>query len=292
LPSGWFCPKQRNLSLMPAFNRMEGAQADVHRLLGQCLVMVQRYEGLSKAILSVTEVTAQDGNLLKPQTEPAARFAQMTLGGLVGQMAGSFLAPMDLPDANVAEPDAPFAIKLRLQLPPETFARIETELRELVDLRNRMVHHFLEDHDLESEIGCQRAKVALAVSLARISAAYATLREWAGDMARAREAMAAHLARPEFQDFIAPGRIPWPDTQIAQALYASALELRAGDWTPVEAAVAWVTARYPDEMPDGYGCKTWRQVIHQSRLFDLEYRQDGPRRIAQFRPRFAQKPLT
>lgn len=275
---------------MPAFGRMESAQGDVHRLLGQCLVEVQRYEGLSKAILSGTEVTSHDGNLLKAQAERAARFAQMTLGGLVGQMTGSFLAPMGLPDSSMAEPNAHFAIKLRLQLPPETFARIETELRELVDLRNRMVHHFLDDHDLASEIGCQRAKVALAASFARISAAYTTLREWAGDMARAREAMAAHLATPQFQDFIATGRIPWPDTQIAQALHAAAIELKAGDWTPVEAAVAWVAARFPDEKPDGYGCKTWRHVIEESKLFDLRYLKDGPPRIAQFRPRVVRIP--
>lgn len=34
-------------------------------------------------------------------------------------------------------------------------------------------------------------------------------------------------------------------------------------------AIAFIGARHPDHTPKRYGCSSWRQVLHESKLFDV-----------------------
>ncbi len=72
---------------------------------------------------------------------------------------------------------------------------------------------------------------------------------------------------------------------ITQALHEAAIELARGDWAPVDTATCWIKKRYPEEQPEGYGCKSWRQVIHETGRFDLQVRKVDGRRQAWYRPR-------
>lgn len=261
------------------------ALADIHRLLGECLIQLQRYEGLSKAILAAHQVTITCGDHFSAMADRKARLGGATLGGLVGQMTGAFLVATGQPDNAPEQTDAHVTLTTRIAFTPEAFAQVEAELRDLVALRNRLVHHFLDDHDLGSDIGRRKTKASLEDALRRITAADAHLRDWAADMGQVQTAMAETLAAPEVQEWLTKGRVPWAYTSIVQALREASAELGAGGWTSVDAAVAWVKTNYPGEAPDGYGCTTWRQVIHKSKLFDLKRHQDGPRTIALYRPR-------
>jgi len=80
-------------------------------------------------------------------------------------------------------------MRYQLTLSAEDFARIRSDLRELVLLRNNLVHRFIDQHDLWSTEGCGTARDALVAADARIDRHMKQLRGWAESMDQAR-----HLA--------------------------------------------------------------------------------------------------
>ena len=246
-----------------------------------------------KAIVAQHRVSgsnAQPKDALTRQVEDTQR---KTMGLLVSDMMTSFLVPKGqegLSDETVELSGSSFTLLQQIVLPPDEFARIEAEHRELVALRNSLVHHFLEEHDLRCEAGCYGARQTLEVALDRVTRAYDDLSGIARENAAARKAMAELLATPEMRDWIVSGQPPWPHTTIVQALHNASTALAACDWTSVAAAAEWIAAHYPDESPKDYGCRTWRQVIHDSGLFELQRREADGRSHAWYRPT-VQKPV-
>ncbi|WP_275540119.1 OST-HTH/LOTUS domain-containing protein [Escherichia coli] len=53
------------------------------------------------------------------------------------------------------------------------------------------------------------------------------------------------------------------------------------------AAGRWIADRHPEQLPAKYGCSSWRQVVHECRLFELRYREVEGQRAAWYRPREA-----
>ncbi|WP_329957955.1 OST-HTH/LOTUS domain-containing protein [Stenotrophomonas sp. 232] len=83
---------------------------------------------------------------------------------------------------------------------------------------------------------------------------------------------------------IAPdGSVDWPSAGIVRALRDAAAELAIDGWTPVASAGRWIAERLPEHLPAKYGCSSWRQVVHESRLFELRYRDVGGQRAAWYR---------
>jgi hypothetical protein len=208
------------------------------------------------------------------------------MGSLVSEMMSSVVVPDGLEGTPEGPVDASsIAFKFQLAIPAEEFARIAAEHRGLVLLRNTLVHHFLEQHDLRTADGCLAAKQTLTNALDCATRAYEELRSWASDMEQTCKALADHLASPDVHDFIVHGRVPWDITTIVLALHEAATELTMGDWVPVDAATSWIKEHYPEEQPEGYGCRSWRQVIHETGRFDLQVRKVDSRRQAWYRPR-------
>ncbi|MEZ5753058.1 MAG: OST-HTH/LOTUS domain-containing protein [Paracoccaceae bacterium] len=266
---------------------------DVEQLFGQCTLRFQAFELLMKAIVAqhrLSGSTAQPKDALTQQIDDTRR---KTMGFLVGEMMTSFLVPEGkegLSDETVELSGSSFTFLQQIVLSADEFARIEAEHRDLVALRNSLVHHFLEEHDLRSDAGCQGARQALLVTLDRVTRAHSDLSGFALDFVAARKAMADKLATPEVRDLIVSGRPPWPTTTIVQALRSASTALAACDWTSVDAAAEWIASHYPDEHPKDYGCRSWRQVIHNSGLFELQNRKEARRRHAWYRPN-VQQPL-
>lgn len=70
-----------------------------------------------------------------------------------------------------------------------------------------------------------------------------------------------------------------------RALREAASELAVDGWTSVAEAGRWISKRHPEQLPAKYGCSSWRQVLHESRLFELRYRDVGGQRTAWFKAR-------
>lgn len=265
---------------------LPAARYAVEQLFGQCVLRLQAHELLMKSILAGHQLSAPMTGLEEAQADRAAETGRKTMGLLVSEMTGSFLVSEGQEGLREDRGDAPsIAYKFQLAFPAEEFGRIEAQHRNLVLLRNTLVHHFLEQHDLRTAEGCLAAQQTLTGALDHVTRAYEELRCWAGDMERTRKVLADHLASPDLHDFIAHRRVPWHITTIAQVLHEAAMELAMGDWVPVDTATCWITERYPEEQPESYGCKSWRQVIHESGRYDLQVRKVDGRRQTWFRPR-------
>lgn len=112
------------------------------------------------------------------------------------------------------------------------------------------------------------------------------LRKWATSLETMHSMLHGVLNTEEFRDILTGKTIPWPVTMIVHALREAETALMIDGWAPVRKAADWISKHYPDERPDGYRCRSWQQVVHESRLFDLRYRvrADG-RREACYRSR-------
>lgn len=267
---------------------LRALQASVQQRLGQCVVQLQAYEGLIKAILAECEVSGTANG-----TDREARVAdteRKTLGLLVGQLMGSFLTADPQTSASEGEPKpanglASFRFRMQIAIPADDFARIERDLKDFVCLRNELIHHFIERHDLKTADGCRFAEDALVAAHRRIERHWDDLRQWAQDVIQARQHAAELLDSDMVRGILVSGNVPWPLTPIVAALREAAAELAVDGWAPVVEASALVLSRYPDELPANYGCRSWPQVLQESGVFELRYRETKGRRSAWYRER-------
>lgn len=184
---------------------LQAARHEVQRRLGACLLGLQACEQAAKAILSAQEVHSVSG---AAPVDRSAHFARMTLGQLVEQLFGRYLVDAEPP----GDPDSPatdtldaVTTRFHLILSPKAHARAEAALRDFVQVRNRMVHHFLEDHDLHTKAGCLRAGENLGQVLDRITICHRDLRDWAKGLDDIRKALAEAIASDALRQALAEG---------------------------------------------------------------------------------------
>ena len=292
------------LPAQPINAELQALQHEVQRLLGRCLWGLQQYERLMKAIVASHEISMSGPPFESNQAERIADAAKKTLGALVGEFLGTSVTSGELEDItepkvqlleSVTETEAPadtfsFKARMSLQISAEDFDRTQKNLKELVQLRNDLVHHFIDQHDLWNPDGCREAQKSLVAAYSRIEQHYEQLRSLAEYMVQARQFAAEFFLSDTYRDFlvygIAPdGSVDWRASGIVRALREAAGELAVDGWTPVATAERWIADRHPDQLPAKYGCRSWRQVVHESRLFELRYREANGQREAWYRPR-------
>lgn len=266
--------------------RLTGLRQEIDGLLGRCLLRLQAVELLAKSIVAKHQVASSDANLEKAWAARGSQTQGKTFGMLIGEMMGSFIVTevqQGVPDGAPA-----FAFKYQVAVSHADFERIKADFGELVKRRNDLVHHFLQQHDLTTEEGCLAAQERLSADLDRFTRAHEDMKGRVMEMEETRKHLAAQLASPEIRDVLVSGRVAWSFTAIAQALGEAANELAAPDgWTCADAATQWINGRYPDEQPENYDCRSWRQVIHDSGLFELKVHKEDGRRRPWYRPRDA-----
>src|SRR3546814_4208858 len=89
---------------------------------------------------------------------------------------------------------------MHLSLPRDAYETLKVDLREMVTLRNTLVHHFIGQYDLWAVDGCLRAQDALNRTYAEIDRHFDQLHAFAGHMDAAKLAMAELVRAPEFQN--------------------------------------------------------------------------------------------
>lgn len=275
-------------------DELQPLQRDVQRLLGRCLLRLQQYERLMKAIVAHHDISGPAHSLEAIRAARIEDTANKTLGTLVGQLLGSYVVT-EADDAGNQDPDLPvdvisFRMRAQLSLSADDYARTQDDLKDLVSLRNTLVHHFIDQHDLWTVDGCHAAHDALTTAYSRIDQHFEQLRGWAEHMDQARRLTAEFVQSDVFHDLvvngIAPdGTVDWPAAGIVRTLREAAGELAVEGWTPVAAAGRWISERHPEQLPAKYGCSSWRQVVHECRLFELRYREVNGQRAAWYRAR-------
>lgn len=254
-------------------------QRTVQRKLGRCMLQLQQYERLLKAMVAHNELSGPPERLQAIRDEKIACAHKKTLGTLVGMLAESYLKLPDLSDeaeeSEVQSIDSSwFSFRYQMELPEERYAETKAALKELVDLRNELVHHFLQRFDLWRVDGCIAAESYLDESYETINGHYLTLRDWAKSMDEARQLMASFMLTSDFEDVVCndiwvDGTVHWPSSEITASLREAETKLSVDGWTPLFEAIHWVAKTYPEQTPKRYGCGSWRHVIHESQQFEI-----------------------
>lgn len=268
-------------------------QQDVQRLLGRCMLRLQQYERLIKAMVADHKLSGQMDALEQIKSEQIDATASKTLGTLVGDLIGSYVVAGEISPPEAATTNSPenvncFAMQMTLGLPDAEFVRVKRELREMVLLRNNLVHHFIDQHDISSSDGCRGAKDALVTAYNRIDQHFGQLREWAEDMEKMRQMMSEILQSEQFKDVFvngiaADGKVNWDASGVVNALREAFGALVVDGWAPVDEAGKWIAKRYPEQLPARYGCLSWRQVVHNASILELRYFEMDGRRTACYR---------
>jgi hypothetical protein len=277
----------------PWGEELKTRQHEVQRLLGRCLLRLQQYERLVKAIVAHHQVSVSVSPLKSNQEDRIEDAAGKTLGTLVGSLFEAFFTTDGV--AKVAKADASdnntlFTVKTSLPMSVEDYDRTQKDLKELVLLRNNLVHQFIDQHDLSSLDGCRDGHDFLVSAYGRIDQHFERLRGWAELMGQVQRLASKFAQTDVFENLvingIAPdGSVDWPVAGIVQALLEASTALAIEGWTPVASAERWIAETYPDQRPAKYGCSSWRQVVHQSHVFELRYRETDGRRAAWYRVR-------
>ena len=276
-------------------------QRDVQRLLGRCFLRLQQYEKLLKALVADHTLAGPAHELEAIREQRRNTVAKMTLGQLAAEFLGSYVVVAGQPEGRDVLENADTTVismsfKFSLEVSPEKSEELRRAIADLVALRNKLAHNFIDLYDVWTDDGCIAASAFLVQSYDRIDVHYEELRGWAKSMLEASEYSAAFMQSKEFLDHIFDGIAPdgvvdWPHAGCVRALRDALKHLSlAGGWAKLSDAVTWLDAHHADQVPARYGCRSWPHVLHESRQFDLEYRLEavgGEARIAWFRERQA-----
>lgn len=254
----------------------------VQRLLGRCMLRIQQYERLLKVMLAHHELAGPVDTLEVQRSERLGKLADKSLGTLVKSLFESYVVPDGfekdlLPEGKTPADRISLAIAFRVSMEQGRWEETKKAVEELVSLRNDLVHHLIERFDVWTEEGCATAIAHLEASYQRIDRHYVELLEWAKSMDSAREDMVALSQTAVFHDLLVNGIAPdgsfdWPTTGIVRVLREAASRFQVEGWTSLEQARSWMSEAHPEQTPQKYQCRTWPQVLNESRQFRLEYR--------------------
>lgn len=255
-----------------------GPQREVQRLLGRCLLRLQQYERLLKSMIAVQALSGTPETLPRTMEARKAEVGGRTLGTLIGRLLSDYIMrkgaqfPDETPDLGSAS--AHFSFRMWIALPGEAYEALEADLRALVALRNVLVHHFIEHHDLWTLDGCLRAQDELGHAYAEIDRQFEQLSAFAGHMDKSRKRAVEVMQSAQFVDAVvngiaSDGQIDWPVAGIVVALRQALQELSIEGWANLDTTVRWVIEHHPEQTPRKYGCSRWRHVIHASGQFEL-----------------------
>jgi len=126
---------------------LQTLQHQTQRLLGRCLLLLQQYERQIKAIVAHQEISGPFHDLEEIQAARIAKTARNTLGTLVADLLESYIGTDEIDEHVDASPESSdnggsFGMRIGLTLSDADFAKTENELKELVLLRNNLVHRF------------------------------------------------------------------------------------------------------------------------------------------------------
>lgn len=232
-------------------------------MLGRNLLRLQQYERLFKALWVEQEVAGTPSEWMQTRNARFIEIRTKTLGQTRDKLVGSFFRAEgheadnseSTPTATAPSDSVHFALKQHLVMPQEAYEQFLEDTKALVDLRNELVHHLLEKHDLSIPEGREACIGYLQECLEVVGLRRAELLSICEANIKAREALAAWTRTKEFEKLLVHGILPdgsfsWEDTGIVGWLRAAANTLSRPDgWTPLDRAIEHITAGHRDQKP-------------------------------------------
>jgi hypothetical protein len=264
-------------------NAVVGLQHEVQRKLGRCMLRLQQYERLLKAMVAGMAVEGPIEQLPATRARQEARASDKSLGTLVRMFTSSHLTPApsegvkaeaEDSGSSCQSADAAWAsIRFNILMSPERYAYTKSALAELVALRNDLVHHLIERFDISDESGCRAATAHLETCYEQIDEHCRRLKTWATSLAESQALASSYVQSKAFEDMFVHGinddrSVCWPRSTIVECLREAETACRVDGWTSLDAALVFLSKENRDQVPSRYGCKTWRQVLKKSEQFE------------------------
>ena len=266
----------------PSDKTLVECQREVQRKLGACVIRLQQYEHLMKAMLAFRTAEGTVEQIERTRLKTLAEIQIKTLGMLVNEFCEELVVSNDS-DAdemrgsesmNCGLQEPWFSYRHTMQMSPERHQKTKAAMIGLKELRNQLVHHFLERFSLADESSCRAAETYLDGSYTSFDNHYLQLKEWATSMENARALSASFIKTQMFEDLFVnginpDGTIDWPTCGVVEALREAEVACAKDSWTLLDSAIAWLRIDHSDQIPSKYQCKTWKQVLKRSEQFEI-----------------------
>ncbi|MCW8890876.1 MAG: OST-HTH/LOTUS domain-containing protein [Sedimenticola sp.] len=257
---------------------------EISRKIGRCILRLQQYEISLKAMLSSKDLYVYGDTGESNHEERQNEVATKTLGQLVSELTGTYLLgeeesreDQDNHDDQLDLTRPSFRMRCSMDIEDKEYQRVEAGLKQLVKVRNELVHHFLDRFNLNDESCLTNANVYLDEAYQVIDERLLELHSWAKSMDDTRLRAKTFIESHDCKHFMSYGFLPgqlvdWPNTPIIRFLFQAEDSYRLDGWTNLEDAITYVRKQRPELGPKKYGCSSWRHVLHESGMFDIEKR--------------------
>jgi hypothetical protein len=183
----------------------------VQRKLGRCLLHLQECESLLKSLVIHADIAGPPDQLQDIKDARVKSLQKEMMGNLIGMLTKTVFTSAGIDAAPPSPPNdqrALVRIKYQIELTAEQYDDLCCSFKELVSLRNELVHHFLERFDIRSQEGCTAADRHLDKCGKVIDVHYMKLFNFvkASDLARAK--LASAMETQEFKDAFIKGISP------------------------------------------------------------------------------------
>lgn len=188
------------------------ALATVQRKLGRCLLQLQGCESLLKSLAIHADIAGPADQFQNIKDARVKSLQKEMMGNLIGTLTKTVFTSSGNDDATPPSPShdqqAWGRIKYQFKLTAEQYDALCCAFRQLVSLRNELVHHFLERFDIRSPEGCAAANLHLDECGEIIDVHYRKLFNFVKASELVRAKLASEMETQEFQDAFIKGILP------------------------------------------------------------------------------------
>jgi hypothetical protein len=252
---------------------------ELQRKFGLCLLRLQRYEHLAKAIVAGSVIEGDGKTVVSRSKTKVGPISNMTLGLLVNEITGALVKSDAEPDGSDSPITGdPTQVRFRAtfgqELPAEEHAKFKMRLEGFVNSRNELAHHFLQKFDVSSDSGCKDAIAHLDQCLASVDAELLELKNLASNMREMMMMQAQVLGQIDIMKVFArefPGNSPddfGPEHELIRWLKQAECLAREDGWTSLTAAGHYIQTQAPGLRLKDHRVAKWSKVLDRSRVFE------------------------
>lgn len=257
-------------------DELKEKQRNVLGKLGECSYRLQQYELLLKQVVARVKLVAPVDDFHRHFEQNKSCINGKTVGTLIGMLKTNCIANDGETAGFPADGKSWMGIRFWLDISQEERQETIASLSAFVDLRNSLVHHFAEQYKLQTLENCSAALAFLSACGEQIDSQISYLEQLAAAIHEGMSRVRQHMDDPGIMHLLLTGVYPdgsfeWPSSGAVRVLLGAELLLAVDGWTRVNDAAAWGRETNPLVVPGLYGCKTWRQVIHESQMFAVRH---------------------
>ncbi|KJU76572.1 hypothetical protein N619_28505 [Ectopseudomonas oleovorans] len=246
---------------------------------GQCVANMQLVELQIKNLLLAGQITNH------PVSGPkrTAQISKSTLGGLSSELFESLLVTASPKyEAKEERNDAIiFSLSHSFVLPSAVRNRHQADLCKLIEDRNQLVHSFLTQYDLDSDVSCEAALVRLKELNDHAISLYGELKWFRQNQCDALGKVNDIFQSKIFSDLLmgrslSPGQDWLMIEEVQLLIEAGKLYADESGKVSLQKGVEYITHKGGSEDAyTHYGCKSWQDLAAKTGLFSVE-RQKNP----------------